>query len=182
VRSVSFEQCAKAHFLEHWEVEPRPRRLTAGRFQDLPSWFSVLEFQRKRVWCYATVGMSAGDPGGLETFLVTPEENPRAVEFLYSLAHFHRTGTPVGLGHTVNFGEELWDGSALDHGFLSFPYIEVPGFESFDCGAGRTDVAWLIPITANERDYKKENGVEALETLFEEHSLDYLNPARASVV
>ena len=71
----------------------------------------MLEFQRKRVWCYATVGMSAGDPGGLEVFLVTPEENPRAVEFLYSLAHFHRTGAPVGLGRTVNFGEELWAGS-----------------------------------------------------------------------
>ena len=51
-----------------------------------------------------------------------------------------------------------------------------------DCGAGRTDFAWLIPITANERDYKKEYGVEALETLFEENSLDYLNPLRASLV
>jgi len=182
VRSVSFEQCATAHFVEHWEVEPRPRRLTEGRFRDLPSWFRVLEFRRNRVWCYATVGMSAGEPGGLETFLVTPEEHARAVEFLYSLAHFHLTGAQVGLGHTVNFGEELWDGSGLDHGFLSFPYIEAPGFESFECDGGRTEVAWLIPITAKERDYKKENGVEVLETLFEEHSLDYLNPLRASLV
>jgi len=182
VRSVSFEQCATAHLVEHWAVEPRARRLTAGRFPDLPSWFRVLEFQRKRVWCYATVGMSAGEPDGHEVFLVTAEENSRAVEFLYALAHFHRTGAPVGLGHTVNFGEELWDGSGLDHGFLSFPYIEAPGFESVDCGDGRTDFAWLIPITANERDYKKEYGVEALETLFEENSLDYLNPSRASLV
>jgi hypothetical protein len=179
---VNFEQCATAHFAEHWEVEPQPRRLTAGRLQDLPSWFSVLEFQRKRVWCYATVGMSAGEPGGVEAFLVTPDQNLRAVEFLYSLSHFHLTGARVGLGHTVNFGEELWDGSTLDHGFLSFPYIKAPGFESFDCGDGRTDVAWLIPITAAERDYKKENGVEALETLFEEHRLDYLNPSRVSLV
>jgi hypothetical protein len=126
--------------------------------------------------------MSAGEPGGLEAFLVTPDENPRAVEFLYSLAHFHRTGAPLGLGHTVNFGEELWEGSGLDHGFLSFPYIEAPGFESFVCDGGCTDVAWLIPITANERDFKRENGVEALETLFEEHSLDYLNPSRAGLV
>jgi ferredoxin len=28
-------------FVEHWEVEPRLRRLTAWRFEDLPSWFSV---------------------------------------------------------------------------------------------------------------------------------------------
>ena len=176
--SVSSGQCATAHLVEHWEVEPRPRRLTAGRFQDLSPSFSVLEFQRRRVCCYATVGMG----GGIEAFLVTPEENSRAVEFLYSLAHFHRTGAPVGLGHTVYFGEDLWDGSGLDHGFLSFPYIEAPGFESFECGDVRTEFAWLIPITAAERNYKKENGVEALETLFEEHSLDYLNPSRASLV
>jgi hypothetical protein len=70
----------------------------------------------------------------------------------------------------------------LDHGFLSFPYIEDPGFDSFECDERHTTVAWLIPITSAERDYKKENGVEALETLFESHRLDYLNPARASLV
>ncbi|MEU4689725.1 suppressor of fused domain protein [Actinoplanes sp. NPDC023714] len=179
---MSFEQCATAHYSERWKVAPQTRRLTAGRHHDLPSWFSVLEFQRERTWCYATVGMSAGEPDGIEAFLVTPEQNPRAVEFLYSLTHYNLTGAPLDLGHTVNFGEDLWDGSGLDHGFLSFPYVEEPGFETFDCDGARTDVAWLIPITAAERDYKKQNGVEALETLFEDRSLDYLNPARGSLV
>jgi hypothetical protein len=130
----------------------------------------------------ATVGMSAGEPDGIEAFLATPGRSSRAVEFLYSLAHYNLTGAPLDLGHTVNFGTDLWDGSGLDHGFLSFPYTEPEGFESFDCGTGRTDVAWVIPITSAERDFTKENGVEALETRFEEHRLDYLNPARASVV
>lgn len=179
---MSFEQCAKAHFAAHWQVVPQPRRLSTGRFYELPSWFSVLEFQRKRIWCYATIGMSDGEPDGIETFIVTPDQNLRAVEFLYSLAHFHLTSARLDLGHTVNFGMELWDGSRLDHGFLSFPYVEDVGFDAFDCDSGRTTVAWLIPITSTEREYKKENGVEALETLFERRGLDYLNPSRASLV
>ncbi|MFG2044853.1 suppressor of fused domain protein [Dactylosporangium sp. NPDC048998] len=182
VGSVSFEQCATAHFADTWQVVPQQHRPSTGRFYELPSRFSVLEFQRKRTWCYATVGMSAGEPDGIETFIVTPGQNLRAVEFLYYLTHFHLTGARLDLGHTVNFGEELWDGSGLDHGFLSFPYVEEPGFESFDCENGRTNVAWLIPITSAERDYKKEHGVEALEALFEEYSLNYLNPSRASLV
>jgi hypothetical protein len=44
----------------------------------------------------------------------------------------------------------------LDPGFLSFPYVEAAGFDSFDCDIGRTTVAWLIPITSAERVYKKE--------------------------
>jgi hypothetical protein len=182
VRSVSFEQCAEAHFVDHWRTVPHPRRLSAGRFYELPSWFRVLEFRRERIWCYATVGMSNGVPDGIETFMITPDQNLRAVEFLYSLTHFHLTGARLDLGHTVNFGEELWPGSNLDHGFLSFPYVEAEGIESFDCGSGRTTVAWLIPITSSEREFKKENGVEALETLFEKNGLDYLNPWRASLV
>lgn len=165
------------HFAAHWETTPRPRRLTAGRFHELPPDFRVLEFERGRTWCYATAGM-----GGIEAFLVTPSPNSRAVEFLYALAHFHRTGERLGLGHTVFFGEPLWDGSALDHGFLSFPYLEPEGFKSFDGEGGRTTVAWLIPITAAERIYKKEHGVEALETLFERNNLDYLNPSRPSLI
>ncbi|MFI7545221.1 suppressor of fused domain protein [Actinoplanes sp. NPDC049599] len=179
---MSFDQCAKAHFVDHWKVVPRRHQLSAGRFSELPSWFSVLEFQREQTWCYATNGMSGGEPDGIEAFIVTPDRNLRAVEFLYSLTHFHLTSTRLGLGHTVNFGKELWDGSSLDHGFLSFPYVEAAEFSSFECESGRTAVAWLIPITSAERDYKKENGVEALETLFESHSLDYLNPSRASLV
>jgi len=166
------------HFARYWKAEPRPHRLNTGRSHELPPSFRVLEFHHERTWRYATAGMS----DGIETFVVTPSPNPRAVEFLHALAHFHRTGARLGLGHTVNFGAELWDGSGLDHGYLSFPYREPEGFDSFDNGEGRTTVAWLIPITAAEREYKKANGVEALEALFETHRLDYLNPSRASLV
>jgi hypothetical protein len=41
---------------------------------------------------------------------------------------------------------------------------------------------WLIPITEKERDYKIENGYQALEQLFEEKQIDYLDPDRKSLV
>jgi hypothetical protein len=75
---------------------------------------------------------------------------------------------------------ELWDGSGLDHGFLSFPYPEANGFNAFKWDNGHTTVAWLIPITSTEWEYKRANGVEALETLFELGKLNYLDPSRPS--
>ena len=41
---------------------------------------------------------------------------------------------------------------------------------------------WLIPITKDEVQYKKENGIEFLENLFEASSFNYLDPFRRSVV
>lgn len=41
---------------------------------------------------------------------------------------------------------------------------------------------WLIPITEEELRYKKENGLEALENIFEETEFNYIDPFRDSVV
>jgi hypothetical protein len=41
---------------------------------------------------------------------------------------------------------------------------------------------WLIPITKQEVEYKKANGADALERLFEEVSFNYIDPFRQSVV
>jgi hypothetical protein len=40
---------------------------------------------------------------------------------------------------------------------------------------------WLIPITKAEREFKKAQGLEALEALFEKKQFNYLDPARPSV-
>src|SRR5689334_10442802 len=116
-----------AHLAAYWHVTPQLRRLSAGRVDELPPWFTVLEFHRERTRCYATVGMSNGEPGGIETFIAVPDQNPQAVEFLHVLAHYDLTGARLDLGHTVKFGMELWDGSGLDHGFLSFPIRRPTG-------------------------------------------------------
>ncbi|WP_409934890.1 suppressor of fused domain protein [Novosphingobium sp. 9] len=43
-------------------------------------------------------------------------------------------------------------------------------------------VCWLIPVTSDEIDYRKEHGTDALEELFETRQFDYSDPFRASVV
>jgi hypothetical protein len=40
----------------------------------------------------------------------------------------------------------------------------------------------LIPITRNEKEFKKTRGLEALEEIFEKRSFNYAEPMRASVI
>lgn len=44
-------------------------------------------------------------------------------------AHFHRTGSALGLGHTVNFGRPWLPGSSCTHGLVSLPYLFGPELE-----------------------------------------------------
>jgi hypothetical protein len=47
---------------------------------------------------------------------------------------------------------------------------------------GHTRILWLLPITRAEKDFRREGGLEALESLFDEHAIDPVDPRRASVV
>jgi len=181
--SYVYRRLALEHYGRYWKVTPRLRTLDAGPTRDLPPWFAVAEFHTGDIWRYATVGMSAGAHGGVETYLISPDQNDRAVEILFSLTRFHLTGKSVGLAHTVNFGMPLWGGSQLDHGYLSYPYLENEGFLYIDRGGARsTGILWLIPITREEREFKRQRGANALESLFEEHQLDCADPFRRSVL
>lgn len=46
----------------------------------------------------------------------------------------------------------------------------------------RSQVLWLLPVTGAEVQYKKTNGIDALEERFEEARLNYLDPLRNSVI
>jgi hypothetical protein len=41
---------------------------------------------------------------------------------------------------------------------------------------------WLIPVTKNEIEYKKKNGIEKLEELFENKKFNFLDKYRESVI
>jgi Suppressor of fused protein (SUFU) len=43
-------------------------------------------------------------------------------------------------------------------------------------------ILWLLPITAAERAYGSQNGLESLEVLFESRKLEYWNVRRPSLV
>jgi hypothetical protein len=133
---------------------------------------------------YATVCMSQPrDEDPIELHLLTHNEGPRLeslVELLTVVAHYHRTGSRLGLGHTVNFGRPWVRGSLCSHGVISLPYLDGPDLEWLD--APKVRFLWLVPVTAAEVAFKREHGLEALEEAFEAAQFAFLDPARASVV
>jgi hypothetical protein len=137
-------------------------------------------------WTYVTTGCwsAVNHHGhGHEFILTTSEFTPRAVELLAITANFH-AGPPdqrLGLGHTTNLGEAWLPGSACDYTLLSLPYPWLPDLD-VEWEGGHAQLLWVLPITRQERDFKREHGLEALEQRFEAAGLDYTDPARASVV
>jgi len=133
---------------------------------------------------YATRCMSQlEDEERLELHLLTRRDDdlaPALVELLTVTAHYHRTGSSLGLGHTVNFGRPWRPGSACTHGLISLPYLDGPRLEWLL--EPRVRFLWLVPITASELLFKKQHGLEALEERFEAAQFDFLDPLRASVV
>ena len=120
----------------------------------------------------------------LELHLFSPSQYHFHLELLTVIAHYHRTGNRLELGHTVNFGRPWMEGSACEFGLVSLPYLDGPEVEDFFPEHGQSVVKclWLIPITKTECKYKAENGLEALERRFDEAELDYLDPFRFSTV
>jgi hypothetical protein len=122
------------------------------------------------------------DEHPLELYLLSPVAHAGHVELLTAVAHYHRTARSLGMGHSVAFGRPWMPGSKCEFGLISLPYLDGPAFEVLQLESGRVQFGWLLPITPEEREFKKQQGVEALEARFESESLDYLDPLRESVV
>lgn len=118
----------------------------------------------------------------LELFILAPTENDFLIDLLVAVAYYHVSGHHLGLGHTINFGCPWYDGSKCDYGLISLPYLDGSSLEWLKTDLKDIQFLWLIPITKEEVEYKKNNGLEALECLFEENSLNYINPFRQSLV
>jgi len=173
----------EAHYEANWRSPSKRLRQTEGPVDDLPDCFEVLAIQRPdRIWAYATKCMSTPeDEHGLELHLLTRSRfawETELVETLAFVAHYHRTGRRLGLHHSVNIGRPIVPRSRCTHAYLSLPYLDGPSLEWM----GKTRFLWLVPITQEELDLKKKNGVEALESKFEEVQFDYADFFRQSVV
>lgn len=135
------------------------------------------------MWTYATVGMSEGMRNPIELHMLSSRPSAEVPEVLATVASYHLEIGGIGLGDTVYFGKPWIGESACEHGLLSLPYLDGPTTEIADLGNGaRISCYWLLPITRSEVDFKKENGLDALETLFEASGFDYLEPLRSPVV
>ena len=174
------------HYEAYFAVTGKRLRLDKGPSNKLHEDFYILEFPhniRHQMFCYCTVGMSVDrlDDNLVELVVYSPRSDERLVELLTVCASHHRNTLPLTLNHTVNIGQPGLDSSRCDHGFISLPYLDGQGLEIFNVGIEEVHCYWFIPITEQERDFKIENGPEALEQLFEDKKLDYLNPTRDSL-
>jgi hypothetical protein len=122
------------------------------------------------------------DQRPIELHVFSREEADEVVELLVATSHFHRTGAKLGLGHSVNFGRPWMGTSKCNYGLVSLPYLDGPSLENLKIGSKELKFYWLIPVTRSEVEFKKQNGLEALEELFGRARLDYLNPARSAVI
>jgi hypothetical protein len=174
-----------AHYERCWESKAERSTWKRGPAWQLPPNFQIAIFPprlARKMWTYATAGMSQqGDAPPLELHLFSPRSAESHAELLTAIAHYHLTGAYLDLGHTVNFGRPWLPESKCDHGLISLPYLDGPNLEWFRCGEQKIRFLWLIPITPDETEYKKRNGLEALEARFESQAFNYVDPLRKSV-
>jgi len=185
---TSYCEAVTEHYQRHWRADPAVLRHSHGPVQELPCEFRVLEFpptENRSMWAYATCGMGlASDAKPIELYLYSPVQEKLHVELLTVIAHYHRTGARLDLGHTVNFGRPWLSNSLCEFGLISLPYLDGPCMERLDLPNPVLHVKcyWLIPITRIERDFKSTHGCEALEVRFENAQFNYLDPHRECVV
>ncbi|MEZ4374556.1 MAG: suppressor of fused domain protein [Polyangiaceae bacterium] len=163
--------------------------LFEGPIETLPDGFGIQVYTTDSRCMLATNGMTKPEwSPALELHLILPErfatresgELQPFVELLSVTAWFHNTQAKLNHGHTVNFGRSIISGSELTHGLLSLPYLDGPQLELL--AEPPTRCLWLLPITARERDFKRDHGLEALEEIFEREELNYLALTRDSLV
>ena len=177
------------HYQSVWGEHAYEARWQKGPADELASSFRVLVFepiQGRPLWVYATCGMSDADEGSaVELHMFSPSEYGGHIELLTVVAHYHRTGHPLGVvGTTVHFGRGWMPGSHLTYGLISRPYRDGPYLEFLSNENEDLQIRcyWRLPITKSEREYKKQFGLEKLETLFDLNSLKYADPMRACLV
>ena len=182
---MDLEKALIEHYQTAWGNISHSLVWSKGPQKDLPKEFRVLSFSKDSTTSVlATCGLSFGSAENkIELFLYCPEnilEENRLCEILTVTAHYHLTGGNLGVGHSVNWGEPIINGSLCNWGYLSWPYLEGESFG--DVQLSSTKILWLVPITKQELEYKKKNGVDALEIVFEEQGLNYISFFRQSMV
>ena len=142
---------------------------------------------RGGLWLHVSSGASlpaegsAGSTQGSEFVLVTPFKTLRAVELLAMVVYFHGV-QELSVGDIVSVGEPWLPGSSCGYLLVSNPYLLADELWRLRLPGRTVHFRWVIPITAKERAYATERGLDALEQRFEEAGLEYWDPHRASVV
>jgi Suppressor of fused protein (SUFU) len=176
----------QSHYERIWSNTGTLITWELGPMAKLSPSFSILQFPPKEgreMWTYATCGMSqSNEKRSIELHIFSPFEAKELVELLTVIAYYHVTETPLAQSHTVNFGRPWLPGSNCDHGLISLPYLDGYELEQVVVETCEVQCLWLIPVTVREVDYKKKEGIEALEEKFDISLFNYLDIYRKSVV
>lgn len=184
MNNTEYVERLKEHYAKTWPIYVGATRWEKGPIRDLPDEFDVVHFRRASgLDICATRCMSLpSDAERLELHVISRgvQEPAGLVELLTTIAHFHRTGQRLSLGHTVSFGRPWLPKSRCAYGLISLPYLDGPRLEWME--DPRVRCLWLVPITVEEREFKKTAGLEALEERLEKEKFDFADPGRKSVV
>lgn len=170
--------------------EPIAAKYWPGPIETRLPGFKVLAIPpgpRTGLWTYASIGASAirSNDHANEFFVLAQESDDAHVELVTMIAYYHADEDPafrLGLGHTVPIGRPWLPGSHCDHLLVSLPYPFGPELEQCPDSDGHIQVLWLLPITDEERAFRFEHDLEALEQRFDTAALEYWRPDRPSVV
>ena len=175
------------HYISVWGEDFQERKWSKGPIMESVPHFSILEYKpnlSRAMWTYATCGMSTYTHiSPIEIHLFSSVQDDSIIELLSTVCYYHNVEANLNLGHTVNFGRPWQDSSESSFGLLSLPYLDGSNLEIMSSDNQKeVHFYWLVPITKTEVEYKKEYGLEALESKFDANEFNYLNPNRRSVV
>ena len=145
--------------------------------------FSVIRVEpgpKTKLWVYVSRGAWGADSGLTEFMILAPSENSRHVELL-AMTAYYRLEHHLGIGDTFPIGEPWVPKSRCDHFLVSRPYPFGPDLEICPLDGTHLHLQWLLPITEAEKEFAVSQGLEALETRFEQKKLQYWLPDRRSV-
>ncbi|MGW0939762.1 suppressor of fused domain protein [Streptomyces sp. NPDC002666] len=140
---------------------------------------------RSDSWAYVTAGCWAAmemDGHGLEFVVTAHVRDQRLIDLMSMIAYYHCEGHQLGLEHSMPIGEPWVPGSVCDHLLISLPYLHGPDLEYCLLPSGHARILWALPVTAAEIEFRRREGHEALEQLFDEAEIIPTDPFRASVV
>jgi hypothetical protein len=135
-------------------------------------------------YTYLSIGCSLiehKDGRRLEFLATSPSYDEVWTELLTMVAYYHSTEW-LELGHTFPVGHRLLRDSTCDHMLVSLPYPFGPDLEVCCLDDLHVHFLWLLPITASEKRFRHEHGLEALEEKFDAQEIDYLDMQRPPVV
>ena len=179
----------KKHISNQWPTARiRVCKWPRGPVDELGIDFAVLglsptqESNNLWVYCTAGTGMVKTQDCRQEFLLLSSSSDPRHVETLTMVSHYHRFESPLSLGHVVPIGQPWNEGSRCDRLLMSLPYPFGPKLEWLRSEGLEVRFLWALPITPGEAACARQNGIEALERSFDAVKLCYWDSTRKSVV